>query len=122
MLVIPMERSAALQLSSPPRSEMYASISSLHRRTHTERPSIQSFLAFVTEDRCGSFCWTTWRRSEGEFATISITSARFLAAFLAPKVQYFRSPQPGAEGMFRVGKTKVQTTAKKLVRGLAMSG
>jgi hypothetical protein len=24
--------------------------------------------------------------------TISITSARFLAAFLAPKVQYFRAP------------------------------
>ena len=45
---------------------------------------------FVIQDRCGSFCRPTWRRSEGEFATISITSARFLAALLALKVQYFR--------------------------------
>jgi hypothetical protein len=62
---------------------------SLHRRTHAEQPSIRSLLPFVTEDRCGSFCRPTWRRSEDEFATISITLARFLAAFLAPQMQYF---------------------------------
>jgi hypothetical protein len=31
-----------------------------------------------------------------------------------PKSAVFPGPQPGIEGMFRVGKTKVQTAAKKV--------
>jgi hypothetical protein len=64
-----------------------------HRRTHAEQLSIGA-VCCRTEDRCGSFCRPTWRRSEGEFATICSTSARFLAALLAPKAQYFRA-HPG---------------------------
>ena len=47
-------------------SEMFDS----NQRTRAERP----LLPFVTEDRCGSFCRPTCRQSEGELATISVTS------------------------------------------------
>ena len=39
------ERSAALQLSSPPGSKMCALMISLHRRTHAEQLSIRQFAA-----------------------------------------------------------------------------
>ena len=97
---------------SPPRSEMFDS----NRRTRAERPSIPAsgLLPCVTEDRCRSFCRPTWRRSEDEFATISITSSPVSGRISGPKSAVFPGLQPGTEGMFRVGKTKVQTAAKKL--------
>src|SRR6266498_4740435 len=68
-----------------------------------------SLLPFVTEDRCGSF-YPSAGRSGGDrrvnLLSFRSRRARFLAAFLAPKVQYF-GPHKVPEGMFRVGKTKV---------------
>ena len=75
-----------------------------------------SLLPFVTEDRCGSF-YPSAGRSGGDrrvnLLSFRSRRARFLAAFLAPKVQYF-GPHKVPEGMFRVGKTKVANGGKKL--------
>jgi hypothetical protein len=92
---------------SPPRSEMFDS----NRRTRAERPSIPAsgLLPCVTEDRCRSF----WRRSEDEFATISITSSPVSGRISGPKSAVFPGPNQVVDGMFRVGQTKVQTAAKK---------
>jgi hypothetical protein len=70
-------------------------------------------LPFVTEDRCGCFWWPTWRRSEGEFATISLTSGPVSGRISDPDSAVFPGPHQVPEGMFRVGKTKVQLAAKK---------
>jgi hypothetical protein len=96
---------------SPPRSEMFDS----NRRTRAERPSIPAsgLLPCVTEDRCRSFCRPTWRRSEDEFATISITSSPVSGRISGPKSAVFPGPNQVVEGMFRVGQPKVQTAAKK---------
>jgi hypothetical protein len=63
-------------------------------RSRAERPSIPAsgLLPFVTEDRRRSFCRPTWRRSEDEFATISITSGPVFGRISGPKVQYFGAP------------------------------
>ena len=86
-----------------------------NRRTRAERPSIPAsgLLPCVTEDRCRSFCRPTWRRSEDEFATISITSSPVSGRISGPKSAVFPGPNQVVEGMFRVGQTKVQTAAKK---------
>jgi hypothetical protein len=75
---------------SPPRSEMFDS----NRRTRAERPSIPAsgLLPCVTEDRCRSFCRPTWRRSEDEFATISITSSPVSGRISGPKSAVFPGP------------------------------
>jgi hypothetical protein len=58
------------------------------------RPPIpaSSLLPFVTEYRCGSFCRPTWRRLEGEYATISITSGPVSGRISDPESAVFPDP------------------------------
>src|SRR6266511_3282974 len=88
----------------------------LTNRTRQTLKPASSLLPFVTEDRCGSF-YPSAGRSGGDrrvnLLSFRSRRARFLAAFLAPKVQYF-GPHKVPEGMFRVGKTKVANGGKKL--------
>jgi hypothetical protein len=82
-------------------------------RENDRRYSI--LLAFITEDRCGCFCWPTWRRSEVNLLLFPSRRPGFWPHFCPQKCS-ISGAQPGTEGMFRVGKTKVQTAAKNLCR------
>ena len=87
------ERSAADVLSSPPKSDRCAAITSLHLRTHGERPSTpgSNALPFVIRLLCRSFGRSTAGRSADNSSTVSMPQ---LALFRAG-IRAVRKPDSG---------------------------